>query len=298
MNCPVQAQTEILSPQYSTLLGHSAFPTPLWNAARIIPTEQVISIRIDNTSVFVPGGGPPQYGFRRTEFIAQVNGSSTALDAEMEVGVSVFHFSIKEDLLRPLNYSHEYQIVFIEPSDGTHVFGIQLGALSAPSAYDNAHAEWILRTGSPFTDPTGKLPARNARSFKVLDHALNVLFSTPFLPLVWHNFAITVDWDNRTLQVAYSTDAIPLRAVTSTVPNPSATPGAVGDFHFGILKVSCHRWLGFPLSMSIAEISAMKLPLVNPNDSPADQSDVVHHGIQEGTTEGLFYSGVLVERLA
>ena len=101
----------------------------------------MISIRIDNTSVFVPGGGPPQYGFRRTEFIAQVNGSSTALDAEMEVGVSVFHFSIKEDLLRPLNYNHEYQIVFIEPSDGTHVFGIQLGARSAPSTYDSAHAE-------------------------------------------------------------------------------------------------------------------------------------------------------------
>lgn len=84
-------------------------------------------MKIDNTSVFVPGGGGPQYGFRRTELIAQKNGSSSALDAEMETGISVFHFSIKADLLRPLNYNHEYQIVFIEPSDGTHVFGIQLG---------------------------------------------------------------------------------------------------------------------------------------------------------------------------
>jgi hypothetical protein len=50
----------------------------------------------------------------------------------MEMGVSVFHFSIKADLLRPLNYTHEYQIVFIEPSDGTHVFGIQLGAYIRP----------------------------------------------------------------------------------------------------------------------------------------------------------------------
>ncbi|KAJ7662289.1 hypothetical protein B0H17DRAFT_1144463 [Mycena rosella] len=237
----VKGQNESAS-YYSTLLGRSALPTPLWNRG-LIPTEQAISIRIDNTSVFVPGGGPPQYGFRRTEFIAQKNGSAAALDAEMEVGVSVFHFSIKEDEGRPLNYSHEYQIVFIEPSDGSHVFGIQLG--------------------SPFTDPTGPLPAANAHSFKVLDHALNVLFTAPFVPRVWHNFAVTVDWGNRTLA-----------AVTATLPNPTATQGAVGDFHFGVLK----------------------LPLVNPADSAADQSDVVHHGIQEGTTEGLFYSGVFVER--
>ncbi|KAJ7258803.1 hypothetical protein B0H12DRAFT_1109618 [Mycena haematopus] len=237
---------------YTEFLGHSALPTPLWNKEGRA-AEQVISIKIDNTSVFVPGGGPPQFGFRRTELIAQKNGNSTFLDGEMETGVSTFHFSIQKDLSRPLNYSHEYQIVFIEPSDGTHVFGIQLG--------------------SPFTDPTLALPAANAHSFKVLDHALNVLFKTPFVPLIWHNFAITVDWDNRTLAVGYSTEAFPLREVTPTTGNPTATAGAIGDFHFGVLK----------------------LPLVNPKDSPADQGDVVHHGIQEGTTEGLFYSGVFVE---
>ncbi|KAJ7127484.1 hypothetical protein C8R46DRAFT_1145604 [Mycena filopes] len=174
----------------------------------------------------------------------------------METGATVFHFSIKADLLRPLNYRHEYQIVFIEPSDGTHVFGIQLG--------------------SPFTNPTQHLPAPNAHSFKVLDHALNVLFSTPFLPLTWHNFAIQVDWDARTLRVSYSTDARALEAVSPVTPNPTVAVGAVGDFHFGVLK----------------------LPLVNMQDSPADQGDVVHHGIQEGTTEGLLYSGVFVERAA
>jgi hypothetical protein len=110
--------------QCSTLLGHSVPPTPLWDQ---YVTEQSISITIDNSSVFVPGAGPPQYGFRRTEFIAQANGSNAALDAVMEVGTTVFHFSIQKDGKRPLNYSHEYQIVFIEPDDGTHVFEIQLG---------------------------------------------------------------------------------------------------------------------------------------------------------------------------
>ncbi|KAJ7366136.1 hypothetical protein DFH08DRAFT_679321 [Mycena albidolilacea] len=245
----VKGQNESAS-YYSEFLGHSALPTSLWNE-RGRPSEQVISIKIDNTSVFVPGGGPPQYGFRRTELIAQKNGNSTAVDEEMEIGTTVFHFSIKADPERPLNYSHEYQIVFIEPSDGTHVFGIQLG--------------------SPFTNPTSQLPAKNAHSFKVLDHALNVRFTTPFVPLVWHNFAIAVDWQNRTLTVSYSIEGFPTRVVTPTVGNPTVTAGTVGDFHFG-------------------------LPLVNPQDSTVDQGDVVHHGIQEGTTEGLFYSGVFVDK--
>ena len=39
----------------------------------------------------------------------------------------------------------------------------------------------------------------------------------------------------------------------------------------------------------------LQLPIVNPADSTANQNDVVHFGIQEGTTESLFYSGVFVE---
>ncbi|EMD39595.1 hypothetical protein CERSUDRAFT_111905 [Gelatoporia subvermispora B] len=245
---------------YSSLLGHSELPTPLWNDGLLdlSPSEQVVSITIDNSSVFVPGSGGPQFGFRRTEFIAAVNGDHDDLNPIMENGTTVFHFSIKLDEKRPLNYTHEYQIVFIEPNDGTHVFEVQLG--------------------SPFTDPTGSLPASDAHWFKVRDHALNILFKTPFTSDTWHNFAVQVDWNNRTLAVLYSQDDSLLRVVTDVEPNLSASlgPDAQGDFHFGVLK----------------------LPLVNPADSPADQSDVVHFGIQEGTTEGLLYSGVFVESIA
>lgn len=93
--------------------------------------------------------------------------------------------------------------------------------------------------GSPFTDPTGKLPVANAHSFKVLDHALNVLFTKPFTPGIWHNFAIQVDWNNRTLAVLYSQHDAELEVVTEVVPNLSTPVGAAGqgDFHFGVLKV-------------------------------------------------------------
>lgn len=82
---------------------------------------------IDNTSVFIPGGGAPQFGFRRGEFIAQADGDHSTFNSLSEVGTTVYHFSIQVDEARPLNYDHEYQIVWIEPNDGTHVFGVNLG---------------------------------------------------------------------------------------------------------------------------------------------------------------------------
>jgi len=243
---------------YDSLHGLSVPPTPLWNELLILPTEQAVSVSIDNTSVFFPGGGAGQFGFRRTDLIAAINGQHTELITQMETGTTVFHFSIKLDEARPLNYTHEYQIVFIEPNDGTHVFEIQLG--------------------SPFTNPTGVLPVANAHSFKVRDHSLNVLFTTPFTSDTWHNFAVQVDWTNLTLAVFYSKDVELLSPVTKVVTNEGVTggPNGQGDFHFGVLK----------------------LPIVNPNDTPANQGNVVDFGIQEGTTEGLFYSGVFVEQVS
>ena len=83
---------------------------------------------IDNTSVFVPGGQAPQLGFRRGEFIAQpadpADGDHNAFNAASEVGTTVYHFSIQSDLSELLNFNCGYQIVWIEPSDGTHVFDI------------------------------------------------------------------------------------------------------------------------------------------------------------------------------
>ncbi|KAH7320512.1 hypothetical protein B0J17DRAFT_583011 [Rhizoctonia solani] len=228
-------------------------PTPLWYPeGSKSPAEQTVSVRIDNSSVFVPGNNPDnsQWGFRRTEIIAQNNRTM------LQSGKTVWHFSIMRDEARPLNLTHEYQIVFAEPDDGSHVFGIKVG--------------------SSFTVPTApKLPTKTARNLEVLDHALNVLYSTTFDPNAWHNFAIQVDWDARTLGVFASKGGSKLKKVSKLVSNNSTkpVPEGRGDFHFGLLK----------------------LPLANPNDTAEQQGDVVHRGIQEGTLEGLYYSGVFVE---
>jgi hypothetical protein len=56
-----------------------------------------------------------------------------------------------------------------------------------------------VKVGSSFTVPTAsKLPTKTARNLEVLDHALNVLYSTPFDPSTWHNLAIQVGFDTNT----------------------------------------------------------------------------------------------------
>ena len=114
----------VICTQYTQLLGSSLAPTPLWQDD---VEEQALAVGIDNSSIFV-AGGTPQNGFRRTDIIAAVDGQHDALITQMETGKTAFHFSIRSDESRPLNYTHEYQIVFIEPNDGSHVFGVQLGA--------------------------------------------------------------------------------------------------------------------------------------------------------------------------
>ncbi|TRM62112.1 hypothetical protein BD626DRAFT_67423 [Schizophyllum amplum] len=250
---------------YTSAVTDAIAPTPLWDV-----DEETISVMIDNSSVFLPGGSNPQNGFRRTELIAEQDGSATTLYSLMEIGTTAFHFSIMADTDKPLNYDHEYQIVFIEPSDGTHVFGIVLG--------------------TPFnTDASDE----EAHSIRVLAHDSSILFETTFTESVWHNFAVLVDWSALTLQAYYSVDADDLAEVSDVIPNTGVSSGSAGqgDFHFGVLKVRR------PNSRVIRPlINDEQLPLPDPSD-PSHQSDVVHYGIQEGTTEGLFYSGVFVEDL-
>ncbi|KAG8799854.1 hypothetical protein FRC16_004248 [Serendipita sp. 398] len=125
------------------------------------------------------------------------------------------------DSCNDLNYKHEYQVVFIEPNDGSHVFGLQIG--------------------SPFTYPTGSLPVANAQSLRILARDLTVVFETSFTRDQWHNFAVQVDWDAITLGVYYSKGPMLLSPTSrKAVLNKGlvAGPDGQGDFHFGVLKVS------------------------------------------------------------
>ncbi|KAI0027892.1 hypothetical protein K488DRAFT_20409, partial [Vararia minispora EC-137] len=237
--------------QYTTLSPLP--PTPLWPA---VSPDIPIALTIDNTSIFTPGGSAPQLGFRRTDLIAQPSApgaNRTAFnDGMLDAGLTAFHFSVRADEANPLNFTHEYQAVWIEPDDGSHVFDLQIG--------------------TPFNTTLA-----SPNTLRIRTHNGTPLFSTSFSPRTWHNFAVAVDWPAQTLQTFYSRDAAPLQRVTPVIQNAGALAGSEGqgDFHVALLK----------------------LPLIDSADTPAEQADVVHFGIQEGGTEGIVFSGVFVERL-
>jgi hypothetical protein len=141
-------------------------------------TSRPIEVTINDKSIFAPGGNS-QNGFRRAELLPSTNNGT---DATVQ-GVTTLHFSIKEDPAKPLNYSHEYQLVFIETNDfASHV--------------------WTLKTGTPFGTDPASLPEGQAKTLRLGSSTAGgameeVLFQTPFDTGISYNFAIQTDWDNR-----------------------------------------------------------------------------------------------------
>lgn len=141
-------------------------------------TSRPLEVTINDNSIFAPGGNLMN-GFRRAELLPITNNGT---DATVQ-GVTTLHFSITEDPTKPLNYSHEYQIVFIETNDfASHV--------------------WTLKTGTPFGTDPASLPEGKAKTLRLGSSTAGgaeeeVLFETPFDTEVWYNFAIQTDWDNR-----------------------------------------------------------------------------------------------------
>ncbi|KAL0640151.1 hypothetical protein Q9L58_000709 [Maublancomyces gigas] len=166
--------------------------------------DKPFEVTINDKSVFSPGGNP-QAGFRRSELMPGVN---NGLDVTVQ-GITTFHFSIKEDIHRPLNYSHQYELVFIETNDySSHV--------------------WTLKTGSAFG--ATKLPAKDAKTLRLGSSTAGgapeeVLFSVPFGDGSWHNFAVETNWDKNTIAVYYSAGYGLLQKVVKTRTNDATGQG-------------------------------------------------------------------------
>jgi hypothetical protein len=127
--------------------------------------SQPAEVLISDESIF-----NNQVGFRRAELLPASNDGA---DASTQ-GVKTLHFSVKKDAVRPLNLSHEYQLVFLEDA-----------AFSTN--------QFVLKTGTI-------LGQKNAADPDTLQLFGNVnqgqlLFSTPFLDGVFHNFALTLDFN-------------------------------------------------------------------------------------------------------
>src|SRR6266702_165972 len=157
--CFLELETYItfLYIQYFQFLGDSVPPTPLWKPVQ----EQAIRVTIDNSSVFTPDDNKPQFGFRRSELIAQEDqdGNRTEYYTKIESGITAFHFSVQANTQQQLNFQHEYQPLFIEPNDGTHIFDLQTGMMRARPSF-------TLRVGLIGVDHSckGPNPIRRCRN--------------------------------------------------------------------------------------------------------------------------------------
>ncbi|AEO64872.1 uncharacterized protein THITE_2142658 [Thermothielavioides terrestris NRRL 8126] len=205
-------------------------------ALRVLPVaggSLVRSAHPNDSSIF-----NSQVGFRRAELIPASNDGT---DPSTQ-GVKTLHFSVKKDAARPLNLSHEYQLVFLESNDfSTNQFVLKTGTI----------------LGQNTADPDTLQVFGNVNQGQLL-------FSTPFVDGVFHNFALKLDFDQSTTQVFFSAGEDPLKAVTDVLKNDLS---GQGQFHFGVLKKPV-----------------------------GGQGDITKNGFQEaGINEGIIFGGIFEE---
>ncbi|KZL75208.1 hypothetical protein CT0861_11291, partial [Colletotrichum tofieldiae] len=175
------------------------------------PLNKPFQVNIDDRSIFAPTETNVQTGFRRAEMLSVSNNGTDPSTS----GIKTVHWSMMKDPQRPLNLTHEYQMVFLESSlFSSNQFALKYGDLIGihPEDPDVLHL-----FGNSNTNPSPEL------------------FKTKFTEGVFHNFALTLDFTKNLTQVYYSQGSAPL--VPQGKPIENDIQGQ-GQFHFGILKKS------------------------------------------------------------
>ncbi|KAF4843378.1 hypothetical protein CGCSCA4_v008015 [Colletotrichum siamense] len=194
--------------------------------------SRAVEVTISDESIFMS-----QRGFRRAglQFAADANTGSPGGE-----GAKTLHFSVRQDAQRPLNLTHEYLNVWHETA-----------------AYDAN--QFNFQTGTIIGQPG--LPED---TFKLLDRDDRLVWSTPMATNgSWQNFALTLDFDQNTIQVWYSANDEPLQKSGDII---SANLAGEGQYQIGMLK------------------------------KPTGTDDVVNSGYQEsGLDEGQIYGGIFIE---
>ncbi|TQN67539.1 hypothetical protein CSHISOI_07913, partial [Colletotrichum shisoi] len=166
---------------------------------------KAFAINIDDKSIFIPKGGEPQSNIRRADLLPSIR---SQLNDVAVTGVRTMHFSVQRDPAKPLNATHDYQIMNLESKDFSfHQVDVRTGA-------DNGNDIAIF--GNSKTTPA---PAK--------------IFSTPFGEGQFENFALKMDFNANTVQVFHSTGQAPLQQVTEPVANDL---GGLGEYHIALQK--------------------------------------------------------------
>lgn len=137
------------------------------------PGHKSVEVTINDSSLFLPGGGQLEIGFRRAGLLFG-NGTD-----ETNVGIKTFHWSVKQDPHRPMNLSHEYMTVWHE-------------------ANSYQYNQFSINAGVMLSQDNPKIGNRSSTSlnrnlWKLLDRNSDVIWTTPIDRNGWQNFAVTMD---------------------------------------------------------------------------------------------------------
>lgn len=169
-----------------------------------------LEVTIDDRSVFAPSATDVQTGFRRAELLPAIHSGENVY----VTGQKTLHFSLMADHARPLNYSHEYQLVWVERADyATDQIELKTGQLIG---------------GDPTANPRKLVLQGNQAAAQPI-----TLFEVDFVEGIWYNFGLELDFTKNTTRVLFSTDYLPLLPHGPAVSNDIS---GLGEWHFGILK--------------------------------------------------------------
>jgi len=174
-------------------------------------TSKALEVTIDDRSIFTPSPDNRQTGFRRAELQPKPANATSAV-----TGVKTLHWSMKTDEHRSLNYTHEYQLIWLENQD-------------------YSANQFTIGTGTPYG--SNSTSAKDAQSLFLLGTSAaspqQTLWKTPFTKEVWHNFGLVLDYDANRVEVFYSKGNAPLARKTGFLANDLSN---LGQYHFGVLK--------------------------------------------------------------
>lgn len=134
--------------------------------------HQPVEVTIDNRSLF-RAGEKLQVGFRRAGLLLKDDANDPGADAA-DSGIVTFHWSVKQDAMRPLNLTHEYMNLWHEKADynGNQYTFVGGTVLPVDGGLDGQGDKWRVQ---------------NAKN--------EFVFEVPIDGREWQNFGVQLDYN-------------------------------------------------------------------------------------------------------
>ncbi|KXH32399.1 hypothetical protein CSAL01_09441 [Colletotrichum salicis] len=126
------------------------------------PANKPFQVNIDDRSIFAPTETNVQTGFRRAEMLPMSNNGTDPSTS----GIKTVHWSMMKDPKKPLNLTHEYQMVFLESS----IFSSNQFALNLTQVYYSQGNAPLVAQGQPIEND---IPGQGQFHFGVLKKSIN-----------------------------------------------------------------------------------------------------------------------------